>query len=614
MDLQVLNFLGKSLNINQLKQIHTLILTKFNSIAPIYPRFVEELLNLSHPSYARKVFDVMPKREERLYDAFITAYTKQCSYREALGMFNSMRSEITRVPIVTLPPVLKCCSALFMLGLGKQVHALIIKCGFESDCLVENALLDLYAKSSDLVSAKFVFDDALDRDPTMYDILISGYSSCGDDVAAKMLFDQMPEKTDVSWNSMITCYARSGKLHDAMRMFEKMQLEKFQPNERSLTTVLTVCASLGDLDMGLKLKKYIDDNNMSSDMTVSTALLDMFLKCGAVNEARQVFDRMKEKDIVTWGSMVAGYAQNGRSVEALTLFERMKRQQIKPNDVTLVGVLSACAKLGSVKTGEELGNYIKVGGFDSNVSVAAALLAMYSRCRNMKKAWQVFDRIDEKNVMCWNSMISGLAFNGYAGGAINLFFEMEKLCLPTSSAGEVVEGGTDDGSFKSDCLNTATLAPYAQKKETNKTSLKPDTVTFASLLTACTHVGLVGMGLEYFNSMRKDYNIVPQIEHYACIVDLFCRSGELNEAYEFICQMEDPPNAVIWSTLLSCCRKNSNVELAEVALKKLIELEPENSANYVLLSNIYADAGRWQDSLQVRNLMKAKKSPEKYCM
>ncbi|XP_074315829.1 pentatricopeptide repeat-containing protein At1g08070, chloroplastic-like [Silene latifolia] len=589
MDRQILNFLRNSLHINQLKQIHALILTNYHSISPL---FVQRLINLSHTSYARKVFDEMPKRDERLYNAFITAYSKQCLYREALGLFYSMRCEITHVTNFTFPPVLKCCSALFMYGLGKQVHTLIVKCGFESNCYVQTALMDLYSKSSDLVSAKLVFDGVLDRDPIMYNCLISGYSNCGDVVAAKMLFDQMTERTLVSWNSMINCYARSGKLHEAMRMFELMQLENFQPNERSLATVLSVCANLGDLDTGLKLKKYIDDNNIWSNMIVSTALLEMFVKCGAVNEARQVFDRMKERDVITWGSMVVGYAQNGRPGEALELLEIMKRQQIKPNDVTLVSVLSACAKLGLVEIGEQIGNYIEDGGFDSSVFVATALLTMYSRCGNMKKAWQVFDRIHEKDVVCWNSMITELAFNGYAKDAINLFLEMEKLFVSTSLAG--------------DCLNTASLAPSVQKKETNKASLKPDNVTFISLLTACTHVGLVDMGLKFFHSMRRDYNIVPQIEHYACIIDLFCRNGKLNEAHEFICQMESQPNAVIWGTLLSSCRSNSNVELAEIALKKLKEIEPDNSANYVLLSNIYADAGRWQDSLQVRNLMRGK--------
>ncbi|KAK9669576.1 hypothetical protein RND81_13G141000 [Saponaria officinalis] len=313
----------------------------------------------------------MPELDERMYNAFITAYTRHYSYRDALGMFYSMRREITNVTNFTFPPVLKSCAALFMFESGKQVHSLIVSYGFDSNRYVQTALMDLYAKSGDLVSAKLVFDGILDRDPITYNCLISGYSKCGDVVAARRLFDLMTERTIVSWNSMVSCYAQSGKLHEAMRMFELMQLEKFRPNEISLATVLSVCASLGDLDMGLKLKRYIDDNNMSSNMIVSTALLEMFVKCGAVNEARQVFDSMGERDVITWGSMVAVYAQNGRAVESLELFERMKCQKIKPNDVTLVSILSACSKLGSAETGEQIGSCIENEGFERIRSVCS---------------------------------------------------------------------------------------------------------------------------------------------------------------------------------------------------------------------------------------------------
>ncbi|KAL9243083.1 hypothetical protein vseg_017013 [Gypsophila vaccaria] len=591
---KILNLIRSSHHINHFHQIHSLITTNYHSF---FPLFVQSLLNSLQINYARKVFDEMREPDERMYNAFITAYTRNCSYRNALGMFCSMRCEVTRVTNFTFPPVLKSCAALFMVELGKQVHSLIVRSGFESNRFVQTALMDLYAKSGDLVSAKLVFDGILDRDPITYNCLISGYSKCGDLVAARGLFDQMTVRTIVSWNSMISCYAHVGKLHEAVRMFELMQVEKFRPNEISLATVLSICASLEDLDMGLKLKKYVDDNNMLSNMIVSTALLEMFVKCGAVNEARQVFDRMGERDVVTWGSMVAGYAQNGQAVEALALFERMKHEQIKPNDVTLVSVLSACSKLGSMETGEQIGCYIEAEGFDSNLFVASALLTMYSRCGSMKKAWQVFNRIPDKDIVCWNSMITGLAINGYGMEAISLFREMENIQMLANSASNV-----------SYCTDTSPVDRGTPAKKMKKTvKLKPDNVTFASLLIACTHGGLIDVGLEFFRKMRTDYNVVPQIEHYACIVDLFCRNGKLNEAYEFINQMEEPPNVFIWGSLLSACRSNSNTELAEIALQKLIELEPENSGNYVLQSNIYANSGRWQDALRLRNLMKAKK-------
>ncbi|KNA24422.1 hypothetical protein SOVF_016030 [Spinacia oleracea] len=558
---KISDILRSSHHVNQLKQIHAVIITKYPFLS--LP-FVQRLLNLTHLNYARKVFDEMPEPDERLYNMFISAYSKIGSYKETVGMFCLMRRNDIHITSYSVPPVLKSCSAFLMSGLGKQVHSLIINFGLEPNCFVQTALMDLYARSGDLVSAKLVFDDILDRDAIAYNCLMSGYSKSGDVLAARRLFDEMPERSVVSWNTMISCYAHSGNHHEALRIFEMMQKENSQATEFTVATVLSICSNIGDLELGLRLKKYVDDNNMVSNMIVSTALMEMFVKCGDVHEARQVFDRMNERDTITWGSMIAGYAQNGKAVEALELFKCMTNEKIKPNDVTLVSVLSACAQLGSVETGEQIKKYIETEGFDSNIYVASSLLCMYSRCGSIKKAWEVFDQMHEKDVVSWNSMITGLAFNGYAMDAITLF------------------------------------------KRMIKTNIRPDGSTFGSLLTACTHAGLVDLGLEFFHNMHSKYDIVPEVEHYACIVDLFCRYGRLNEAYEFICQMKKP-NVVIWGTLLSACRIHSNIEFAEIALTKLVELEPENSGNYILLSNTYANTGRWQDTLRVRNMLREKK-------
>lgn len=562
MECHLLTVLRNSHQINQLKQIHALIVTRYNSL---YPLLVQKLLSLSHTSYARKMFDEMPQRDERLYNSFISAYCRLCSYGEAVRMYVLMRCKDIHITNYTVPPVLKSCSALRMAGLGKQVHSLIISCGLESNCFVQTALMDLYAKSGDLVSARMVFDGLSDRDSIAYNCLISGYSKSGDVLAAGTLFDKMTDRTIVSWNSIISCYAQQGNHQEALRMFERMQADNVQPNEFTLATVLSICASTRDLETGLKLKQYIDEKNTLCNMIVATALMEMFIKCGVIHEARQAFDRMDERDIITWGTMISGYTQNGQPNEALELFEDMKSQQIRPNDVTLVSVLSACAQLGSIEAGENIGSYIESEGFDSNIYVTSAQLSMYSRCGNMKAAWEVFNRMHEKDVVCWNSMITGLAFNGYAMDAIHIYKKMLEA------------------------------------------NVKPNDVTFVALLSACTHAGLLDLGLKLFHNMHSDHDVLPQIDHYACIVDLFCRYGRLNEAHEFICLMEEEPNVVIWGTLLSACRTHSNMELAEIALNKLLELEPENSGNYVLLSNIYANTGRWQDALRLRNLMRDKK-------
>lgn len=559
MERYLLNVLHLSLHIKQFKQIHGLIVTNYPALTPF---FVQGLLRLSIIVYARQVFERIPQPSKILYNSLISTYSKLSLYKEALEAFVLMHDSGIRVVCSTIPPVMKSCTSLLAGELASEIHSLVVKYGFSSNVFVQTPLMDFYAKIGDIDSAKKVFDEIFVKDPICYNCLISGYSKSGDVVAAQRLFDEMSERTVVSWNSMISCYANNGHYREGLRMFERMQVERFRPNEISVATVLSICAKLRDLEMGLRVKKFIDENNLHINMIVSTALLEMYVKCGAVDDARQEFERMDRRDVVAWSAMIAGYAQNGRPSDALKLFESMKSKQIKPNDVALVSVLSACSQLGSLEAGERIGNYVESQGFLFNVYVASALLDMYSKCGNISKARQIFNHMPQKDVVSWNSMIVGLAANGFAKEAINLFEKMKEI------------------------------------------RVKPNDITFVGILTACTHAGLLELGLRIFRSMKSDHEMTPTIEHYACVVDLFCRSGKLKDAHEFICRMEVEPNVVIWGTLLSASRIHSNLELAEFSVKKLLELEPENSGNYILLSNIYATAGRWEESLTVRNLMK----------
>ena len=562
MERYLIDLLHCSLPINQLKQIQALIIIKYLSLTPL---FIRRLLNASFIQYARQVFDQIPHPDQGVHCSFITAYSRLSLNNEALRTFVSMHQNNVRIVCFTIPPIFKSCASLLAIDVGKQVHSLVIRYGFHSSVFCQNALINFYAKINDLGSAELIFDGILVKDTIAYNCLISAYSRSGEVLAARELFDKMRDRSIVSWNAMISCYAQNGDYHKGWIIFQRMQDEMCEPDEITLATVLSICAKLGDLEMGLRIKKLIDNKNLGSNMIVSTAMLEMYVKCGAVDDGRLVFDHMARRDVVAWSAMIAGYAQNGRSNEALELFESMKSAQIKPNDVTLVSVLSACAQLGSVETGERIGSYVESRGLISNVYVASALLGMYSKCGNIIKARQIFDKLPQRDNVTWNSMIMGLAINGFAEDAIALYNRMKEI------------------------------------------EVKPNNITFVGLMTACTHAGHVELGLEFFRSMRSDHNISPNIEHFACIVDLFCRSGRLIDAYEFICRMEVEPNVVIWGTLLSASRIHLNVELAELAGKKLLELEPDNSGNYVILSNIYASASRWQEALKVRKLMKDKR-------
>ncbi|KAG9459220.1 hypothetical protein H6P81_003728 [Aristolochia fimbriata] len=523
-----------------------------------YPR----LLNFSFVDYARKVFDGMPRPDQNLYNSLISGYSRLCMHEEVIETFFLMHRNEISIAFFNFPPVIKSCASLVAIREGKQLHSTVIRYGLDTNLFIQTAFIDLYGKPGDLEAARRIFDGIVVKDPISYNCLISGYSKGGLVLEARQLFDRMPERTIVSWNSMISCYAHNGDPMEGFRLFERMQTENFQPNEITLVTVLSMCAKLGDLAKGLKVKQLIDENNLCRSLIVSTAILEMYVKCGAVDEARNEFDKMPQRDIVAWSAMIAGYAQNGRSEEAIELFEQMKFRNFKPNEVTLVSVLSACAQLGSVETGERIGSYVENEKLVSSAYVGSALLDVYAKCGNVKKARQVFDQMPEKDVVSWNAIIGGLAFNGLHREAINLFVKMKEL------------------------------------------NVKPNEITFVGLLTACTHAGLVELGYEFFESMKSDFNINPKVEHCACIVDLLCRLGRLEEAHEFISfKMEVEPNVVIWGILLSACRTHSNMELAEVAIKKLTILEPENSGNYVLLANLYSSLGRWEEALEVRKLM-----------
>jgi pentatricopeptide repeat protein len=512
---------------------------------------------------ARHLFDAVPHPTAALCSAFLSGLSKLSLHRELIEATYSLHCRGAGVPPGCVPLILKSCALSAALCQGRQVHCHALVHGMLRDVFVQTALVDLYAKNGDMVSSVRVFEEMPVKDPIPMNCLITGYSKSGDVENARRLFDGMSRRTSASWNSMIACYAHGGEFHEALNLFYRMLSEGASPNAITITTVFSICAKTGDIDTGRRVRALIGEHDLQN-MIVHTALMEMYVKCRAIDEARQEFDRMPQKDVVAWSTMIAGYAQNGRPHESLELFERMKATKCKPNEVTLVGVLSACAQMGSDELGKQIGNYVESQRFPLTRYLGSALIDMYIKCGHVGRAHSVFTRMEQKVVIAWNSMIRGLALNGFADDAITLYEKM-----------------ASDG-------------------------VQPNEITFVALLTAYTHAGLVDKGLGFFEEMKKKHHVSAQVEHCACMVDLLCKSGRLWEAYKFICDMEVEPNAVIWSTLLSACRTHANVELAKLAAGKLLALEPDNSSIYVLLSNIYADAGLWADVREIRDLMRSK--------
>ncbi|XP_048564006.1 pentatricopeptide repeat-containing protein At1g08070, chloroplastic-like [Triticum urartu] len=512
---------------------------------------------------ARNLFDAVPRPTQALCSTFLSALSRSSSHQELLQAFSSIHRKGADVPSGCIPLVFKSCALTASSCQGRQVHSHALVRGLLRDVFVLTALVDFYAKNGDMESAVSVFEEMPVKDPIPINCLITGYSKSGDVDKARKLFDGMERRTSASWNSMIACYAHGGEFREALTLFDRMLSEGARPNAITITSVFSICAKSGDLGTGKRVRTLIGEEELQN-VIVHTALMEMYVKCHAIDDARREFDWMSQRDVVAWSTMIAGYAQNGRPLESLELFERMKETDCRPNEVTLVGVLSACAQLGSDELVEQIGNYAENQRLPLTSYLGSALIDMYTRCGHVGRARSVFSRMEQKGVITWNSMIRGLAMNGFAEDAISLYEKM-------------VENG-----------------------------VQPNEITFVALLAACTHAGLVDQGMAFFEEMKREHHVSPQVEHCACIVDLLCKSGRLWEAYKFICDMEVKPNAVIWTTLLSSCRVHADVELAKLAASKLLAMEPDNSSIYVLLSNIYADAGLWGDVREIRDLMRSK--------
>lgn len=480
---------------------------------------------------ARNVFDKMPERNWVTWTAIIAVYSQKGYSNEALGVFREMQRAGRKPDQFTFGSVLRACSELAVVDTGEQVHAHVVKSGFEGDIYAGSALVDMYLKCG-------IMDDA------------------------RKVFDRMQKKDVVSWTALITGYSRNQFGLKALNAFCQMQSTGVKGNEYTFASVIGVCSNLAALDQGKEVHAHIIKNGFESEVCVGSVLIDMYGKCGHMDDALKLFEKMSEKDMISWTAVIGGYAQNDFSEEAMKLFCQMLQTGMKANQFTFANVLMSCARLSVLEQGKQFHSHILKMNLESDVFVGSALVDMYAKCGSIGDARNVFDKVVAPNIVSWNSMISGYAQHGHSKEALALCAQMQ-------------EEGT-----------------------------KPDGITFIAVLSACSHVGKLDDGLRYFDLMSEQYGISPRMEHYACIVDLLGRAGKLDEAEMLINAMPSVPSSVVWQSLLGCCRIHNYTELGIWAAKSLIDLEPHNSATYVSLSNIYAAAGMWEEVETVRQLMK----------
>ncbi|CAE6065262.1 unnamed protein product [Arabidopsis arenosa] len=624
---------SKCTNIDSLRQAHG-VLTGNGLMGDISiaTKLVSLYGSFGYTKDARLVFDQIPDPDFYLWKVMLRCYHLNNESVEVIKFYDLLMKHGFRYDDIVFSKALKACTEVQDLDNGKKIHCQIVKVP-SFDNVVLTGLLDMYAKCGEIKSSYKVFEDITLRNVVCWTSMIAGYVKndlceeglvlfnrmkensvlgneytygtlvmactklcalhqgkwfhgcliksgielssclvtslldmyvkCGDISNARRVFNEHSHVDLVMWTAMIVGYTHNGCVNEALSLFQKMSGVGIKPNCVTIASVLSGCGLVGNLELGrsihgLSIKVGIWDTN------VANALVHMYAKCYQNRDAKYVFEMESEKDIVAWNSIISGFSQNGSIHEALFLFHRMNTESVMPNGVTVASLFSACASLGSLAVGSSLHAYSVKLGFlaSSSVHVGTALLDFYAKCGDAESARLIFDTIEEKNTITWSAMIGGYGKQGDTKGSLELFEEMLK------------------------------------KQQ------KPNESTFTSVLSACSHTGMVNEGKKYFSSMYKDYKFTPSTKHYTCMVDMLARAGELEQALDIIEKMPIQPDVRCFGAFLHGCGMHSRFDLGEIVIKKMLDLHPDDASYYVLISNLYASDGQWSQAKEVRNLMK----------
>ncbi|KAL5788324.1 hypothetical protein ACOSP7_005273 [Xanthoceras sorbifolium] len=623
------------------KHLHALLMVsgKIQSIF-IATKLVNHYANLGDVSFSRYTFDHISNKNVYTWNSMVSAYVRSGRFHEAVDCFYQvLLTSGLRPDFYTFPPVLKACRNLVD---GKKIHCLVLKLGFEWDVFVAASLLHMYCR----------------------------FGLAG---VARKLFNDMPIRDRGSWNAMISGYCQSGNAAEALDVLHEMKLEGVSMDPVTVASILPVCAQLDDIVCGMLIHLYVIKHGLEFDLFVSNALINVYAKFGILEHALRVFDKMVVRDIVSWNSIIAAYEQNNDPIHAYGFFNKMQQVRIQPDSLTLVSLASIVAQLNDHQNSRSVHGYImRRGWLMEDVVLGNAVVDMYAKLGVLGFARAVFEGLLIKDVISWNTLITGYAQNGHASEAIEVY-QMMKECtemipnqgtwvsiLPAYSHvgalrqgmkihGQVIKDGLYLDVFvgtslidlygKCGRLDDAMLLFYQMPRKTSvpwnaiischgvhghadkalnlfremlDEGVKPDDITFVSLLSACSHSGLVSEGQRCFHLMQGECGIKPHLKHYGCMVDLYGRAGQLGMAYKFIINMPIRPDASVWGALLGACRIHGNVELGAYASDRLFEVDSENVGYYVLMSNMYANVGKWEGVDKVRSLARdrgLKKTP-----
>ncbi|KAK7340864.1 hypothetical protein VNO77_21580 [Canavalia gladiata] len=581
---------------------------------------------------ARQVFDQMRAKDDVSWATMMAGYVHHCCFFEVLQLLDKMKRNNIMMNKVSVVNALLAAAEMRDLEKGKEIHNYALQLGMMSDIVVATPIVSMYAKCGELKKAKELFMGVEGRDLVAWSAFLSalvqaGYpgealsifqemqheglkpdkatltslvSACAEisnprlgkivhcyaikadmesDISmgttlvsmyiknelfmyAMRLFNRMQFKDVVAWNTLISGFTKYGDPHLALEMFRRLHLSGIQPDRGTMVSLVSACALLDDLDLGICFHGNIIKRGCESDIHVKVALIDMYSKCGSLCSAKNLFHLTKHaKDVVSWNVMIAGYLHNGCANEAISTFNLMKLESVSPNLVTFVTILPAVSYLSILREAMAFHACIIRMGFISSTLVRNSIIDMHAKCGQLSYSEKCFHEMENKDTISWNAMLSGYAMHGQGELALALFSLMQE------------------------------------------THVRVDSVSYISILSACRHAGLIQEGRKIFRSMTEKHNLEPNMEHYACMVDLLGRAGLFDEVLRLINKMTTEPDAQVWGALLGACKMHSNVKLGEVALHYLLKHEPRNAVHYVVLSDIYAQCGRWIDAKRTRSNM-----------
>ncbi|CAH1439303.1 unnamed protein product [Lactuca virosa] len=692
-------------------------------------------------SSAHSLFDKMPEKNVVSWTSLMVGYSDNGNPMEVINLYHKMKHEDVKCNQNTFTTVITSCGCLENESLGLQVLGHVIKCGFEYDLSVSNSLISMFGNIGSIQDACYVFNQMITRDTISWNSMISAYarnhsfkdsfqcfkfmrhlredldpitlsallSVCssmdnllygaavhglvhklGFDINLSLcntlllfysetgklkdmvkLFEEMPDKDLISWNTIISGYIQEGVHLDALKVFVKMLQRQRPVNHVTFSSALSACSSHKFLAEARILHALVFTSGFHGNLIVGNALVTMYGKQKMMWQAEKVFERMPEKDLVTWNTLIGGYTECEQPNQTIKAFNFMRKQNEPINYITLIQVLSSCVTPNQLFShGKPLHGYVILSGFDSDDYVKNSLITMYGKCNDLDSSTRIFNGFVNKDFVSWNAFLAANA-HGHGEDVLKRFSEMKKngihldqftfssalsaaSNLSALEEGQQIHGLTFKSGFDShQYVTTAVTDMYGKCGEINevmemlpeakiraivlwnilissfarqglfqeaieafhemvKMGFKPDHVTFVSLLSACSHGGLVNEGLEYYSLMTTKFGVPIGIEHCVCIIDLLGRSGKLLEAENFIKKMPVPPNDFVWRSLLAACRIHGNLELGKQALKHLLESNPLDDSAFVLYSNVCASIGKWDFVHDVRSEMEfgnVKKKP-----